>query len=73
MLNIKHKYDNICAPVVAVSANVDFSIKFGNLIEYFLHKKDPLMKNFILDRRFNLHLDRCLVKTILMKKNFIIS
>ena len=40
VLNIKHKYDNICAPVVAVSANVDFSIKFGNLVEYFLHKKD---------------------------------
>ena len=40
IIDIKYKYSGMCDPVVAVDAKIKFSIKKGNLIDYFTNKKN---------------------------------
>jgi len=40
IIDIKHKYNNICDPVVAIDAKINFTIQKGKFIDYFTNKKN---------------------------------
>tara|TARA_Y100000768_G_C23574072_1_gene494053 strand:- start:253 stop:552 length:300 start_codon:yes stop_codon:yes gene_type:complete len=47
ILDIKYRYNSICDPVQAIEAKINFSIKEGKIIDYFLNKKE--YKNCYVD------------------------
>ena len=40
IIEIKHKYNDICKPVVALDAKIKFSIQQGKAIDYIFNKKN---------------------------------